>query len=256
MRTASRAALCKFLALFVGLATTSAAVADGSSARLAAYYDRKLLLCGTTAYQWNGSEVPIKVATDLVQVGVGQDASYGLTTTGALIYWRDDPSAPQTLMDQINWFAAGNSGLFALDTDDTLWFLAQDSSWFSSNKNSKPEAIAKAVRAASIGDSANYYVTKAGMLYVSGLAHRGQYGDGKLKASQKFIPVADNVAAIKAHTGHAILLTSKGVVRGTGGNIYGPLGRHGLGDKATVWGNIFEGAAEIQADIIARRLSD
>jgi len=33
---------------------------------------------------------------------------------------------------------------------------------------------------------------------------------------------------------------------GTGGNIYGPLGRHGLGDKAVFWGPIFH-----EADAIA-----
>jgi alpha-tubulin suppressor-like RCC1 family protein len=54
------------------------------------------------------------------------------------------------------------------------------------------------------------------------------------------------VVAIKAHTGHAILLRQDGTVMGTGGNIYGPLGRHGLGDKAVFWGPIFH-----EADAIA-----
>ena len=38
---------------------------------------------------------------------------------------------------------------------------------------------------------------------------------------------------VHAHTGHALILLMKnGDVMGTGGNIYGPVGRHGLGDKA------------------------
>ena len=57
--------------------------------------------------------------------------------------------------------------------------------------------------------------------------------------------MASTVAAVKAHTGHALLLTKTGTVMGTGGNIYGPLGRHGIGDKAISWGAIFENAAAI-----------
>lgn len=37
---------------------------------------------------------------------------------------------------------------------------------------------------------------------------------------------------MKAHTGHALYLRRDGVVLATGGNRYGPLGAHGLGDKA------------------------
>ena len=48
-----------------------------------------------------------------------------------------------------------------------------------------------------------------------------------------------------AHTGHALLLRRDGGVWGTGGNIYGPLGRHGIGDKAIIWGRIFAGAHAI-----------
>ena len=32
---------------------------------------------------------------------------------------------------------------------------------------------------------------------------------------------------------------------GTGGNIYGPLGKHGIGDKAVSWGEIFKDAKAI-----------
>ena len=57
--------------------------------------------------------------------------------------------------------------------------------------------------------------------------------------------MASDVVAIKAHTGHAILLKQDGTVMGTGGNIYGPLGRHGIGDKAVSWGKIFQQAVAI-----------
>ena len=109
-----------------------------------------------------------------------------------------------------------------------------------------PKGLADSVVTASIGDSANYFVASDGHSFsLRGLAHRGQYGDGKLESSEVFVSVASDVVAIKAHTGHAILLKRDGTVMGTGGNIYGPLGRHGIGDKATSWGSIFRDADAI-----------
>ena len=52
---------------------------------------------------------------------------------------------------------------------------------------------------------------------------------------------------VRAHTGHAlILLMRNGDVMGTGGNIYGPVGRHGLGDKAVQLGpDLLSGARAV-----------
>jgi len=64
-------------------------------------------------------------------------------------------------------------------------------------------------------------------------------------ASSDFISTARDALAVKAHTGHALYLRRDGVVLGTGGNRFGPLSSHGLGDKADRWGPIFEGARAI-----------
>ena len=88
-------------------------------------------------------------------------------------------------------------------------------------------------------------MTADGDLFARGNAHRGQYGDGRLDGTQTYARVASRVLDIKSHTGHAILLTDRGDVQGTGGNIYGPLGRHGLGDKAVGWGTVLDGATGI-----------
>jgi alpha-tubulin suppressor-like RCC1 family protein len=101
------------------------------------------------------------------------------------------------------------------------------------------------VLAACIGDGADYFVGQDGRLWVKGLAHRGQYGDGRLEASPNFLHTADDALAVKAHTGHALYLRRDGVVLGTGGNRFGPLSSHGLGDKADRWGPIFDGARAI-----------
>ena len=220
--------------------------ADSTSSRLAAYYDLKMLLCDRTAYQWEGNDRPKPVAEDVTQVGVGRDASYVLTTAGRLLTWGDELDEMQEILDQVTWFVAGRTGVFAARSDGTLVYLARPKSWFGEGELVQPERIGTFIVTASIGDSANYFVTSDGTLFVKGLAHRGQYGDGKLEPSEVFIPVATDVVAVKAHTGHAILLKRDGTVMGTGGNIYGPLGRHGIGDKAIAWGPIFK-----EADAIA-----
>ena len=233
------------LAAMCLLSSGTVSHADSTSPRLAAYYDLKMLLCGRTAYEWRGDDAPNPVAKNIVQVGVGRDARYALTASGGLLAWGDDPDEKKEILDRIAWFAAGRTGVFAARPDGTLLYLARPKSWFGEGALTQPEKIGTAVVAASIGDSANYYVTRDGTLFVKGLAHRGQYGDGKLKETATFIPVARGVAAVKAHTGHAILLKRDGTVMGTGGNIYGPLGRHGIGDKAISWGPIFQDANAI-----------
>ncbi len=219
--------------------------ADSTSPRLAAYYDLKMLLCDQTAYQWKGSKRPQPVAEQIIQVGVGRDASYVLTTSGRLLTWSDAFDEKIEVLDQVTWFVAGRTGVFAARTDGTLEYFARPKSWFGEGEIVQPKRVGTSILTASIGDSANYFVTRDGTLFVRGLAHRGQYGDGKLEPSETFIPVASDVVAIKAHTGHAILLKQDGTVMGTGGNKYGPLGRHGIGDKAISWGEIFQGAEAI-----------
>ena len=77
------------------------------------------------------------------------------------------------------------------------------------------------------------------------MAEPDESGDGKLAATPGFVATARNAVAVKAHTGHAIHLRRDGAVMGTGGNRYGPLSSHGLGDKADRWGRLFDGATAI-----------
>jgi alpha-tubulin suppressor-like RCC1 family protein len=140
-------------------------------------------------------------------------------------------------MTDVAWFAAGDSGVLAITNEKALWWIA--------GLDGKPRKIADGVVTAAVGDGANYYVTETGALFVKGKAHRGQYGDGRLTSTGRFVQTTANVAQITAHAGHAILLTKSGDVLGTGGNIYGPVGRHGLGDKAVRWSKILSGVRAI-----------
>lgn len=215
---------------------TDPAAADASGPTLASYYDRHLALDGGTAWGWSGRGAPRRLRAGVRQVGVSQDADFALLDDGTLVRWRDAAALPEVLMARVSAFAAGQTGWFAIDAERVLWHQAGTAA---------PRRVAEGVVAACIGDSADYFVDAAGRLHVHGLAHRGQYGDGRLATTPGFVVTATDVVAVKAHTGHAIHLRRDGVVMGTGGNRYGPLSHHGLGDKADRWGAIFDGAVAI-----------
>jgi hypothetical protein len=230
------------------LMTTTASQAEGSGHRLASYYARHQVIAGGQAYAWRGDGTPQRQLADVRQVGVSQEANFALRANGELVTWTGSASGnapPLTvLMRGVTRFAAGQSGWFAIDDADVLWYGAAGAIT-SSAVPATTRRVAENVATACIGDSADYFVTRDGTLFVTGLAHRGQYGDGKLTAAPQFVATASDAVAVKAHTGHAILLKRDGTVMGTGGNRFGPLSSHGLGDKADRWGPIFEGAVAI-----------
>ena len=225
-----------FPLLLTALLPVFPALADSSSPLLAAYYDRLMAIVGDVAYGWQGADRPQRIHSGAVQVGVGRHAYYVLTAEGRLLRFRGDLDQPKALITSVARFSAGRTGVLAILSNGALWWLPADG---------EKAKIADGVVTAAVGDSANYYVTETGALFVKGSAHRGQYGDGRLTETATFVQTATNVARITAHTGHAILLTRTGNVFGTGGNIYGPVGRHGLGDKAVRWSRILSGAKAV-----------
>ncbi|MEO8311579.1 MAG: hypothetical protein ABI520_10435 [Caldimonas sp.] len=229
-----------FLALFSGphaVMSSTPALADSSAPQLASYYDRHMALQGGVAYGWAGRGMPMRMRAGARQVGVSQDAFFALQDDGRLITWDATPDAAITLMPGVTAFACGQSGWFAIDRAQVLW-QGRDAL-------AAPLRMADEVATACIGDSADYYIRRDGTLWVKGLAHRGQYGDGRLTGTADFVNTARDAVAVKAHTGHAIYLSEGGAVMGTGGNRFGPLGAHGLGDKADRWGRVFDGARAI-----------
>lgn len=222
-----------------------AVLADSSTPRLAAYYDRHLAVCGGDAYEWSGDELPRAAMRQVVQVGVGRHSSYALASDGRLSGWGDDFRNAEVLLEGVKTFAAGDSGVLAIRTDDTLWSVERHGGGSAGRSRIERNRIAAHVRSAAVGDGTNYYVTLDGDLYAKGNAHRGQYGDGRLTGTDGFVRVAAGIREIRGHTGHAILLTGRGDVQGTGGNIHGPVGKHGLGDKAVRWATILDSATGV-----------
>jgi alpha-tubulin suppressor-like RCC1 family protein len=221
--------------LIGSLMTAPAAFADATGRDLASYYERHMALIDGVAHGWIARAAPRALLPDVRQVGVGKDAWFALRNDGALLRWTDAPADAVTLMRGVAYFAAGDSGWFAIDRDGVLW----------RGGSGAPARIADEVIDACIGDSADYCVRRDGTLFVKGLAHRGQYGDGLLTATTGFVATARDALAVRAHTGHALHLRRDGVVMGTGGNRFGPLSSHGLGDKADRWGAIFDAAIAI-----------
>ncbi len=217
--------------------------ADASSVELASYYERHMALRGGAAHGWVRRGAPRALRSGVVQVGVGKSAYFALLADGSLITWTDHDAA-RTLMQGVARFAAGDSGWFAIDRSGALWY-GQGGAAPARVADSVGGGVGGHVVEACIGDSADYCVTRDGTLFARGLAHRGQYGDGKLTATPGFVATAQDVVAVRAHTGHAIALKRDGTVMGTGGNRFGPLSHHGLGDKADRWGPIFSGAVAI-----------
>jgi alpha-tubulin suppressor-like RCC1 family protein len=204
--------------------------------RIAAFYVRKLAACDGMVASFAGDEPPHRIAIDAMHVAVARDAGYAIDGAGRL--WRFGAEAgPTALLDGVAYAAAGESRVLAVTNDGQLLSLRPGRSEWTCE--------ATGVTQAWVGDSSDYYVAADGRLFVTGLAHRGQYGDGTLEAVQGWKHVADEVAFTCAHTGHAVILRRDGTVQGTGGNRFGPLGRHGFGDKADRWATLFDGAVRI-----------
>ena len=96
------------------------ALADSSTPRLAAYYDRHLAICAGAAYEWTGDSTPKQVLRDVVQVGVGKSESYALASDGRLHAWSNDPRNAVVLLDGVKSFAAGDAGVLAIKADGSL----------------------------------------------------------------------------------------------------------------------------------------
>jgi len=220
--------------------------ADSSSPLLAAYYDKYLAICDGKVFSWNGYEKPTELLTEAKKVGVGKNNSYVLTNDNTLLIWGKVEKTPDEVMSDVKSFYAGRSGIFAIRNDDSLWYVETESVLgFGEKLSENRSLVSEQIMTASIGDSANYYVTFDGALFVKGLAHRGQYGDGQLTETKDYIKTADDVIQVVSNTGHALILKKNGSVWGTGGNIYGPLGKHGYGGKAISWGKVFDDAKSI-----------
>jgi alpha-tubulin suppressor-like RCC1 family protein len=231
--------------LVLAASCTGGAFADSSTPLLASYYDRHMAICGGDAYEWSGDGKPKPSLRNVVQVGVGKDDSYALSREGRLHGWNADFRQAAVLLDDVGSFAAGDSGVLAIRRDGSLWHVGRRNDRLPGGARSEMVPTAAEVKAASVGDGTNYFVTAKGDLFAMGNAHRGQYGDGRLDGTDHYVRVASGVFDIRSHTGHALLITDGGEVQGTGGNIHGPLGRHGLGDKAVRWGGLFDGATGI-----------
>ena len=226
----------RLFAIFA-LLLNGSALADSSSPLLAAYYDRQMAIIEGVAHGWEDDGPPRKIQAAARQVAVGRSAYYVLGDNGVLNRYRRANAQPAIVARDVVKFAAGRSGVLAIWTDRSLWWHADG--------DAGGQRIAEGMIDAAVGDGANYYVTAKGDLLFKGLAHRGQYGNSRLTETTDYVRTATGAASVYAHTGHTLYLARNGDVMGTGGIIYGPVGRHGLGDKAVRWSLLVSGASAV-----------
>ncbi len=187
----------KFLILIGGpqLVTSGApAFADSTGPQLASYYDRHMAMLGGVAYGWTGRSQPVRLHAGVRQVGVSEEAFFALQDDGRLFSWGAAHESTSLLMPGVGAFASGQSGWFAIDPAQVLWH--------GSGRLQAPRRVANDVVDACIGDSADYYIRRAGTLWVKGLAHRGQYGDGRLTATADLVNTAAFNGDARTDGGH------------------------------------------------------
>lgn len=142
--------------------------------------------------------------------GLSQDAFLALLEDGRLINWGETPDLAFTVMSGVAAFASGQSGWFAIDRSRALSH--------GGGTLPAPQRVADDVANACIGDGADYYIRRDGTLWVKGLAHRGKYGDGRITATADVVNTARDTVTVRAHAGHALYLSERGVFMCTGGN--------------------------------------
>ena len=220
-------------------AARSLAAAEAVKRRtsVALYYDLNLAVRSGNVYEWRADSQPRKVMSNARHVAVSARHGYAIDDSNRVLRWIAGSHELDVVLEDAAYVAAGETGMLVIRCDGSLWQRkASAREW---------ERVADAAIHAWVGDSADYYIDGSRRLYVTGKAHRGQYGNGLLEESGHWVAVASDAVAVYSHTGHAVYLRSDGAVLGTGGNRYGPLGGHGYGDKATRWGVIFEGASRL-----------
>ena len=209
-------------------------------ARLAGFYDDYLAIQGTRVLQWRLDAAPRVVFDGARHVSVAGRLGYAIDAEDRLLRWRlaDSGAKPELELDSVALASAGDSSVLAIRCDASLWQRRLDgaAAW---------QRIAPRALHAWVGDSFDYYINGDGRLFATGKAHRGQYGNGLLTETTGWLAVAERARFVVAHTGHAVFLRDDGAVLGAGGNRFGPLGTHGLGDKADRWGVIIDGVSQI-----------
>ena len=207
-------------------------------ARLAGFYDHYLASQGAQVLEWRLDGAARSVAIDARHLSVAGQHGYAIDAADRLVRWRlGGSAAPEAELESVALASAGDSSVLAIRCDGSLWQRRDiGTAW---------QRIAPRAIHAWVGDSSDYYLDGDGRLFVAGKAHRGQYGTGQLSDAPGWVPSAEAARFVVAHTGHAVFLRDDGAVLGTGGNRFGPLATHGLGDKADRWGVIFTAAAQI-----------
>ncbi|MBX3740388.1 MAG: hypothetical protein KF712_05315 [Akkermansiaceae bacterium] len=193
---------------------------------------------GTT----NNRPQPVKVAVDVVRIGVGNNYSafvkengdaYGM---GYLVWGLNVQPQPLKFASGVAEIIPGQSHLLYLTTSGVLFGFGDNTyGQLGTGFTSGPYAIESSYNAkkAATGRYHTLILEKDGSLWVTGRNHRGQLGDGL--GANRHLPhklVAGGVVDVAAGFDHSLFLKSDGTLWGMGANDKGQLGIGGAADQS------------------------
>ena len=160
------------------------------------YYDLKLAIVSVQVFEWRANARPRRVMSGAMHVATSSAHGYAIDSADRVLRWAAGQDRTEVVFEDTAFAASGETGLLAIRCDGSLWQRRSDATAF--------KRIADAAIHTRVGDSADCYIDATGRLHVSGKAHRGQYGNGRLEETRGWIPVADEAVAVYSHTGHAV----------------------------------------------------
>jgi hypothetical protein len=168
----------------------------------------------------------------VVQVGVARERWFALRIDGSLVAWDGDAATAQVLMAGVQRFAAGHSGWFAIDRAGVLWQAPAGAARHSAWPTAWPRPASATVPTTT---PARRCAVRQGPRAPRPVRRRQAARARRLRADRRRRGGGEG-----AHRPRDPPAPRRHVM-GTGGNRFGPLSSHGLGDKADRWGRLFDG---------------
>lgn len=174
---------------------------------------------GSTSNESEALYPPVKIMSDIRDIGSDCNTSLAITTGGDLYMWGD------TFWGQVG---SGKSGYLGENGEESVFDVYE----------TRPVKVLSGVRCASTGSTHTVAVTENGDLYMWGANIYGQFGNGKRERQLYKTPVRimSGVKSAAAGFDFTIVLMEDGKVYTCGGNDCGQLGngKHGDGDCLSI----------------------
>ena len=214
------------------------------------------------------TNLPVRIATNLVAVAAGQSHSLGLTADGNLWGWGagsfgqlgtgffTNDAADLLVATNVVSVAAGAYHSLYLTADGALWTLGQNSCGQLGNgstaSNWIPSFVASNVVSIAAGANHSLYLTADGNLWTMGNNAFGQLDNGTTNNAVWPAVAASQVIALAGGGNHTLFVQADGTLWGAGYNRDGELGVGNTSNVSTaveIAGNVAAVAAGAQSSL-------